>query len=294
MRSCVWITNSILMVLLSYTIVSHATEEKAPRLNKDLVSVDFSSTRLSLSLLGTVTREGFGTAIIKNTRTGEVGAFTEGDIIDLIAKEEVKISSISNCVILIERSGRHETLSCYVDGASDSGTENESASETLAYRLFSPLAKYKIVRSRSEDKNQHSQLAKFKSSYENEIIATSEKHGVDPYLVKAVIKAESNFNPKAISSKRAMGMMQLIPETASDYGVDNPFDPYENIEGGVRFLRDLLNYFDGNPQLALAAYNAGKGAVVKHGFKIPPYTETIDYVERVLGYYRLLKSRKKS
>ncbi|MGH7807006.1 MAG: lytic transglycosylase domain-containing protein [Thermodesulfobacteriota bacterium] len=291
MRNFIWITNAILLVLLNYTITSHCSEEKASQSNKDLISVDFSKTDLTLSLLGTVMRDGFGTAIIKNTSTGALKAFAEGDIIDLIDNEKVKISSISNCVIMIERKGRHETLSCHMDNASDSDTHDESLSEAVAYRLFSPLAQYKIVSSHREDKNERSQLA-FRSSYENEIIATSARHGVDPYLVKAVIKVESNYNPKAISSKKAMGMMQLIPETASDYGVENPFDPDENIDGGVRFLRDLLNYFNGDPKLALAAYNAGKGAVVKHGFQIPPYTETIDYVDRVLGYYSLLKGNR--
>jgi len=80
-----------------------------------------------------------------------------------------------------------------------------------------------------------------------------------------------------------------VPETAKDYKVDDPFDPEDNIDGGVRVLRDLMGYFNNNLKLALAAYNAGKGAVIRYGFKIPPYIETINYVERVLGHYNLLK-----
>jgi hypothetical protein len=291
MRNYIWVANAVLMVLLNYTITSYCTEKKASQSNKDLMSADFSKTSLKLSLIGTVTRKGFGTAIIKNTSTGDLKTYTEGDIIDLIDSEEVKLSSISNCVIMIERKGRYETLSCHT-GKSASSNTDEPLSETIGYRLFSSLAKYKIVSRTKEDKNELPQLTKFKSGYEEEITAASEKHGLDPYLVKAVIKAESNFNPRAVSSKNAMGMMQLIPETASDYGVENPFDPNENIDGGVRFLRDLVNYFNGDLKLALAAYNAGKGAVVKHGFQIPPFTETIDYVDRVLGYYSLLKGKR--
>ena len=133
---------------------------------------------------------------------------------------------------------------------------------------------------------------KFKVKIGKKTHDLSEKHDVDPYLVKAVIKAESNFDPGAVSPKNAQGIMQLIPATASDYGVDDPFDAKENMEGGVEYLSDLLNYFEGDLRLSLAAYNAGKGAVIKHGFTIPPYPETTEYISRVLGYYKILKSGK--
>lgn len=292
MRNYIWVTNAILIILLNYTINSYCTEEKASRSNKDLISVDFSKTDLKLSLIGTVTRKGFGTAIIKNTTTGELKSYAQGDRIDLVESEKVKLARISDCLVMIERNGMHETLSCRTHSSDYGDSSEESLSENIGYKLFSPLARYKIIGSSKEYKKTLPLLIKFKSTFEDDIIAASEKHGMDPYLVKAVIKAESNFNPLAVSSKKAMGMMQLIPETASDYGVENPFDPNENIDGGVRFLRDLMNYFDGDLKLALAAYNAGKGAVIRHGFQIPPYTETIDYVDRVLGYYSLLKGNR--
>jgi soluble lytic murein transglycosylase-like protein len=121
--------------------------------------------------------------------------------------------------------------------------------------------------------------------YDPLIWRTAEKYRVDYALVKAVIKAESNFNPLAISNAGAKGLMQLMPKTADALRVNDPFHPQENIEGGVRHLRYLLDLFQGNLHLVLAAYNAGEEAVFRYN-DIPPYRETRTYIQRVLKYFR--------
>ena len=107
---------------------------------------------------------------------------------------------------------------------------------------------------------------------------------VDPELVRAIIKVESGGNPKAVSAKGAQGLMQLIPATARRFGVDNPFDPDQNIHGGVTYLRYLLDLFKGNVPLTLAAYNAGEHSVIRNG-GVPPFRETQNYVRRVTAIY---------
>jgi soluble lytic murein transglycosylase-like protein len=112
------------------------------------------------------------------------------------------------------------------------------------------------------------------------------RHDVDPKLVHAVIRQESGYDPFAVSSKGAMGLMQLMPETADRFGVQNIFDPAENVRGGVLYLRHLLDRYNGDPSLTLAAYNAGEGAVDRYG-DVPPYRETVEYVSRVRRLYGL-------
>jgi len=129
--------------------------------------------------------------------------------------------------------------------------------------------------------NLGSQLEK----YDHLIFKTSEKYNINYNLIRAVIKAESNFNPQAVSRTGAKGLMQLMPKTAYALQVKDSFEPEENIDGGVRYLRYLLNLFQGDLYLALAGYNAGENAVI-HYKGIPPYPETRTYVQRVLRFYQ--------
>jgi hypothetical protein len=110
------------------------------------------------------------------------------------------------------------------------------------------------------------------------------RNGVDPNLIDAMIRTESNYNPWAVSPKGAIGLMQLIPETGRRFGVQNFFDPQQNIEGGVRYIKYLLEMFDGNVDLSLAAYNAGENLVARLG-RIPPYPETRNYVQKIRAFY---------
>lgn len=128
--------------------------------------------------------------------------------------------------------------------------------------------------------------------FEEMIRSTAEKYGVDPILVKAIVKAESDFDPAAVSRKGATGLMQLMPATASRMGVRNIHDPVENVEGGIKYLSKLLTMFKWQVPLAVAAYNAGENAVLKYG-AIPPYPETQTYVKRVLHYHDLYNSGKR-
>lgn len=113
---------------------------------------------------------------------------------------------------------------------------------------------------------------------------TAQKYGVDTDLVRSIVKAESAYNPYALSSKGAMGIMQLMPDTAKVLGIKNPWNIVENIDGGVRFFKEKLQQFNGNTELALAAYNAGPNSVIKYE-GIPPFEETRNYVQKVLSYY---------
>ncbi len=122
------------------------------------------------------------------------------------------------------------------------------------------------------------------TSYDDLIAKASERYRVDSTLIKAIIKAESNFNHRAVSPKGARGLMQLMPATAATLQVKDSFQPDNNIDGGVRYLRYLMNLFNGNLPLVLAAYNAGENAVLRYNNRIPPYQETQTYVRRVLQH----------
>ena len=122
------------------------------------------------------------------------------------------------------------------------------------------------------------------------ILQVASRHDIDPALVKAIIMAESGYNPNAISKRGAKGLMQLMPSTAEALGVEDVFNPEQNISGGVRYFRQLVNRFDGDVKLALAAYNAGSKIVI-HYQGVPPFKSTHYYIEKVFKYYKLYKGQ---
>jgi len=129
-------------------------------------------------------------------------------------------------------------------------------------------------------------LKRNRSRYAALINKVANRTGLRPELLHAMVRAESAYDPRALSKKGAQGLMQLMPATASRYAVSNSWDPEQNLDGGARYLRDLLDMFDDDLQLAVAAYNAGENAVKKYGNRIPPYPETQTYVRRVVAFYR--------
>jgi hypothetical protein len=128
----------------------------------------------------------------------------------------------------------------------------------------------------------------FRSKFDKTIVEAARHFDVDAALVSAVIKAESDYNPRTVSHKGARGLMQLMPATAARFGVTNSFDPVANIYGGTRYLRWLLKTFDGNADLAVAAYNAGEGNVWKYK-GVPPFRETVNYINRIAKHLRKLE-----
>ncbi len=146
--------------------------------------------------------------------------------------------------------------------------------------------KFKLyIRESNDDVGNVGSFCRDSNQYDPLISEFSKKYQVDFALIKAIIRAESGFNPGAISRKGAKGLMQLMPETASRLNVSNIFNPRENIEGGVRYFKYLLSLFDNDVRLSLAAYNAGENLVGELR-SIPPYRETVDYVRKVLSYYQ--------
>lgn len=127
------------------------------------------------------------------------------------------------------------------------------------------------------------------STVDSLIVESGTRNGVDPLLLYSIMHQESTFKPRALSYKGASGLMQLMPGTARRFGVTSIWDPRQNIEGGARYMRFLLNLFKDNERLALAGYNAGEGAVIKYGYNVPPYNETQEYVRRISKRYNLIR-----
>ena len=180
----------------------------------------------------------------------------------------VLISIISTAVTA------HADIYMYIDGQGVLHFTNVPTSKK--YRLYLKERTFKSVDQTHTDK------------YDHIITRASRRHGISFPLLKAIIKVESNFNPRAVSKKGAKGLMQLMPENIRILKIKDPFDPSENIMAGARYFRELLERFNGKVQLTLAAYNAGPNRVDRYQ-RIPPYKETENYIQKVMAYYRQLR-----
>ncbi|MGD8589497.1 MAG: transglycosylase SLT domain-containing protein [Chromatiales bacterium] len=155
-----------------------------------------------------------------------------------------------------------------------------------SFKLLWKIGKPNPPKSASKGSYSSARMQQNKSLLTPMIEQTAKQLRLHPGLLHAIVLVESAYNPKATSSKGAQGLMQLMPGTAERYGVSDAYDPRQNLRGGARYLKDLLALFKYDLKLALAAYNAGEGAVKKYGNEIPPYPETQNYVKKVMGHYR--------
>ncbi len=172
----------------------------------------------------------------------------------------------------------------YTDGAGVNHYTN-NPDHARYRRLFAMMER------EGEDNRAHAPVTKGSAeAYAPYVEQVAAEEGVDAALVHAVITAESGYNPSAVSKAGAMGLMQLMPQTARRYHVRDVFNPRDNIRGGTRYLRDLLDLFGNDLKLALAAYNAGENAVIRNGLKVPPYHETRVYVSKVLRLFKEYES----
>lgn len=201
--------------------------------------------------------------------------------------QQILLTAILLMLILLQmpQASGATDLYCFHDENGDKYYTNKS---TAGYARV----KYPLVREKKRIVGRTPEVAGRKN-YDALIAEAGEAYSLDPDLVYAVIKAESNFNPRAVSPKGAKGLMQLMPRTARELGVADPFDPASNIHGGSLYLSRLMQTLDGDLSLSLAAYNAGLERVIRKK-EIPPIRETRDYVGRVMDHYEMLKKLKRS
>jgi soluble lytic murein transglycosylase-like protein len=191
-------------------------------------------------------------------------------------------------VLAASSAAANSKIYSYVD---DQGTRHfTDVPDNNRYRL---LKLSSDERTTSGDRYDSQVLARA-TQYDSIIEQAAQSFAVEPNLLRAVIVVESGFNCRALSKRGAVGLMQLMPATASRVGVSNPYDPRENVHGGARYLKFLIDRFGHNVRLALAAYNAGEEAVDRNGGQIPPFTETMAYVPRVMKIYKMLTDQPRS
>jgi len=265
--------NIILLILIVICLNSASFSEEVAFITDD-IDTSHENFNPDIEILSTISNKTHPRVILKNNISGDVSTYSIGDQFEY-GGGSYKVLHISDCLVSLISGDSKINVVC-----------RESPTNYRFVRVPGlsqfRIRNYDLLFTKSGD---------FKQDIDHVIYKIGRKYGVDPLLIKAVIKAESNFDSKAVSPKNAQGMMQLIPATAKDYGVDDPFNASQNIEGGVQFLRDLIEFFKGDFDLVLAAYNAGPGTVMKYNNKVPPYPETQNYIKRVKKFYRTYSNR---
>lgn len=163
---------------------------------------------------------------------------------------------------------------------------NTQIEQNYTFKINEPATPNMVAKFTAQEKSKNGSLYNYNLPFNKEVIIAANKTAIEPALIHAVITVESRHNPRAQSKKGAYGLMQLMPETSRRFKVLNKDDPKQNVLAGALYLRELLNLFNGDLKLSLAAYNAGPAAVKRYGGKVPPYRETLDYVPKVMKYYQ--------
>lgn len=196
-----------------------------------------------------------------------------------LVKTLIAISAISSCTAKAD---------VYVDlsQADEISIVNTQIEQNYTFKINEPATPNMIAKFAVHEKDKNGSPYNYNLPFNNEVLIAANKTAIEPALIHAVITVESRHNPRAQSKKGAYGLMQLMPETSRRFKVLNKDDPKQNVLAGALYLRELLNLFNGDLKLSLAAYNAGPAAVQRYGGKVPPYRETLDYVPKVMKYYQ--------
>ena len=248
------------------------------------IPVFFTISFGALSVLVLAQGSGVGGAEIRSKAT-----LTTMDTLDAADFVRPVVSPGSPKVGRAKKSAGSKNLSQRVPGTGSSSIIEKSAEPELIATI-SEIGKVVEDRRQIEVEPVTQAVSTGSPKIDDLVTNAAAKYSLDAHLIFAVMRQESSFNPRATSSKGARGLMQLMPATAMRLGVRDIYDPAQNIDGGARYLRFLMDTFNGDVQLTLAAYNAGEGAVARYGNRIPPYRETIDYVQRISAHYTRLKN----